>query len=225
MKRDGVGRLATWAVVLAIAGAAVWLAREHLLKEEPRDRRIAQRVRLLDAPKPPPPPPPPKVEEKPLEVRPGRELDVPSDLAAQAPGPKEPAERLAVDAEGTGGSDAFGLAARRGGRDITSIGTEKPGGGGSGVAWAWYGGVIKRHLEDVARTEKRLQGRAYQVVVQVWVAPDGRVVKFAVLGSSGHEEVDRALREVLAGAPPLREPPPQDMPQPVRLRFTSRVAG
>jgi protein TonB len=203
-------------VVVAVA----WFAREQLLKEDPRDRRVAQRVRLLDAPKPPPPP---KVEDKPLEVKEEKEVEV-RDAAPPGPGPEPAGDRLGLDADAAGTGDAFGLTARRGGRDITTIGSEKPTGAG-GTSWVWYGAVIKRHLEGLAGADRRLGGRSFRMVVQLWVAPDGRVTRFDIVGSSGSDDVDRVMRELLAAAPPLRELPPQDMPQPIRLRVTSRPAG
>lgn len=223
MKKGWPARLAARALIVAFIAGGVWFVREQLLNEDPRDRRIAQRVRLLDAPKPPPPP---KIEEKPVEVKQAKEIEVQREVPRDAPGPKDPGERLGLEGDGTAGSDAFGLEARRGGRDITTIGSDaSAGGGGRARDWGWYGAMVKRHLEAITRADRRLQGHTFQVVVRLWVDVDGRFAKFDLVGSSGDEEVDRTLRELLAVAPPLREPPPQDMPQPVRLRVTGRLSG
>lgn len=222
MKKGWPARLAARALIVAFIAGSVWFVREQLLKEDPRDRRIAQRVRLLDAPKPPPPP---KLEEKPVEVRPDKEIEVERMVPLDTPGPKDPGERLGLEGDGSAGGDGFGLEARRGGQDITTIGSNASPGGGQAREWSSYGTMVRRHLEALTRGEKRLQGHAFQAVVWLWVSADGRDVKFDLVGSSGDAEVDRTLRELLAGAPPLREPPPQDMPQPVRLRVTSRLSG
>jgi periplasmic protein TonB len=64
----------------------------------------------------------------------------------------------------------------------------------------------------------------YVVVVSVWVDSDGRVARSELSSSSGKPDVDAALREAL---PKLRlglgKPPPENMPQPIKIRLTSRV--
>ncbi|MDO8943148.1 MAG: TonB family protein [Desulfobacterales bacterium] len=192
-----------------------------LLKEQPHDRQIGQRIRLLDIPRPPPPQ---KAEEKPPEIKAEEEMEMPSEAQDQT-ALAEP-EQLALDSDGTAGRDAFNLAARRGGRDIATLGLGKPGGqSGSGVTWGWYSGVIQSYLESIARADKRLQGQTFVIVVRLWIASDGRVSKFALVESTGDAKVDQALRDLLANAPPIRQPPPQEMPQPVRLRVTARLVN
>jgi TonB family protein len=83
-----------------------------------------------------------------MDTRPSNEPQSAANTPAGPPGPANapagppgsdgpPAgDRLGLDTEGTGGSDEFGLVARKGGRSITAGGggSGRPGGGGSGPA-------------------------------------------------------------------------------------------
>lgn len=160
-------------------------------------------------------PEPEEVKEEKIEEPEPEPEPEPSPEQADEP----PAEDLGVDADGSAGSDGFGLAARKGGRSIL--------GGGGGNAILWYGGQIKRQVEDglqslLADTPATKSG--YSVIVEVWIGADGRVTRSELNSSSGKPEVDQALRAAL---PRLRasvgKPPPDNMPQPVKIRLTSRV--
>ena len=173
--------------------------------------------------RPPPPPPPPKPEVKPPEMK-KQEVKIPEPEAKpdQPPTPdKPPGERLGLDAEGTGSGDAFGLQANKGGRDITSIG----GGGGSRAQYAWYTSLIKRHFDEELQKDRKLRNLDYRAIVRVWLAKDGSISRVEIAGSSGDAQTDEALKVAFHGMRPLREPPPESMPQPVRLRITARGAG
>src|SRR5688500_11671398 len=96
-------------------------------------RQVAQVVqrarRQPPRPEPPPPPPPPEEKiEEPLEQETPEEA--PPD-ESQAP------EQLGLDAEGVAGGDSFGLAARKGGRDLVGTG---------GAAFAWYTSSLKDRI-------------------------------------------------------------------------------
>ena len=104
-------------VTLVVLGL-VWLIRD--MKKDPEQKRqVAQQVQLIRPPPPPPeqpPPPPPPPEEKIEEPLPQETPeDAPPDDAA-------PQEQLGLDTEGVAGSDGFGLAARKGGRDLVGTG-------------------------------------------------------------------------------------------------------
>jgi TonB family protein len=130
-----------------------------------------------------------------------------------------PAEDLGVDAEGGAGSDGFGLVGRKGGRGLL--------GGAAGSAILWYGGMVKRGVEDELQsllTNSPARKASYSVTVNVWIGADGRVSRAELAGGSGKSEVDQALREALGRLRvPLQKPPPEGMPQPLKLRLTSRI--
>jgi protein TonB len=208
-------------VLLSLAVAvAVYLLQDRVHKA-PQPKKVVQQVVMVQPPPPPPPPPP---EQQPPEPEPEEQkVEEPEPEQEPEPAPEEaeqpPGEELGVDAEGGAGSDAFGLVGRKGGRSLL--------GGTAGSAILWYGGQVKRHLEDelrdlLADTEARRS--SYAVVVDVWIGPDGRIGRAELAGGSGRPEVDRAIQGAL---PRLRfalsKPPPDHMPQPVKIRLTSRL--
>jgi protein TonB len=204
------------AVLVLFTAAVVLVVRGFLEGAGKPERPRVQQISIVKPPpprEPPKPPEPPKVEpEKPREEV---KLDQqPDKTDADAP---PPGEQLGVDAEGGAGGDAFGLAARKGGRDITTLG------GGGGDREAWYGRLISRHFETSLRRVKRLQGSAYQLVVNVWFDGAGNVVRAQVARGSGNGETDQIVREEILALPPLREALPEDLPQPVRVRVASRA--
>src|ERR1700733_4507427 len=100
-----------------------WFVRTMMAGKIGKPARQGQIVQLM---RPPPPPrghPPPPREK------------VAGPLPKDKPEPKPddeppPAEPMGLDAQGTAGEDAFGLAAGRGGRAMV--------GGGGGAPFAWY---------------------------------------------------------------------------------------
>src|SRR5690242_976193 len=129
-------------LVSGLGAGAVAFVRSFLNSTPAPKQKVVQEIRLVRPPPPPPdepPPPPPPPEEK---------VDIP-DPSKPDPTPSNdapPAEQLGLDAEGTAGGDAFGLAARKGGREL--VGT-----GGSAVAW--YGGLLKNQITDVLSADPK----------------------------------------------------------------------
>lgn len=209
--------LAGGVFMLLFTAGVIGLVRDFINDAEPREKVKVQKISLVK-------PPPPKPEEKPPEPekveqeQPREEVQVeapPTPDQPQDEGPP-PGEQLGLDAEGGAGSDGFGLAARKGGRDITTL-------GGGGDRDAWYGRLISRYLEDNLRRIKRLQGANYNVTAQVWFDDGGGVLRVRLTQGSGNAQTDQILREELSSLPPLRDPLPADLPQPVRVRVASRV--
>src|SRR5262245_7818543 len=110
-------------------------------KPEGPKRQTAQVVKLIRPPPPPPeqPPPPPPPEEKIEEPLP---QETPQD---SPPEDSAPAEQLGLDAEGVAGSDGFGLAARKGGREL----------GLGGAVFGWYTGRLKDAILDMLSEDER----------------------------------------------------------------------
>jgi len=187
-------------------------------KGKPRKPPV-QQIAIM---RPPPPPPPPKQQqEKPPEVK-KEEVKLPPPPQEQAPkdaGAKEAGKDLGVDAEGGAGGDGFGLVGRKGGRDLLA-----GDGGGGRSAFAFYTNMLQQQIQDELSRNRKLKGGDYRAVVRIWLAADGRMQKVDLAGSTGNAEVDSNLRSALAEMV-FRQPPPQNMPQPVRLRISSRGAG
>lgn len=194
--------------VLLIAGLAWWVKGAVGGKAE-KAKRSVQAVQVIRPPPPPPPPeePPPPPPNQPEEQIPQNSPDpVPSDDAP-------PAEQLGLDADGSAGGDAFGLAARKGGRDLT---------GGGGAAFAWYTSLLKDQVLDKLSDLDSVRSRRFSIVVRVWVETDGAVRRATLVGSTGDGGVDKAIEAALERLGRLREGPPLEMPQPISLRIVSR---
>jgi protein TonB len=174
------------------------------------DRPNTRRVQQISLIKPAEPPPPPLPEEKPPEVKEEVKLDEPPPPQPNAP---PPGANLGLDADGKGNGDSFGLVGNKGGRELTI--------GGNGSRFGGYlGGLQKNIRDELARNEKLRKGE-YVAVVAIWIGRTGSVERFELLGTSGKPDVDAAMKKVLGGIRQFDEPP-SDMPQPVKLRISSR---
>jgi periplasmic protein TonB len=196
--------------VLALGGGAVWLVVDFLGEAPPPQKKVVQEIRIVRPPPdalPPPPPPPPPEEE----------VDVPEPQQQEEPTPSDeppPSEQLGLDAEGTAGGDGFGLAARKGGRDLLASG---------GSAFTWYAGLLKTEILDRLQDDASVRAGSYSVLVRVWVRPDGSIERIALAQSSGDKERDRAIESALARVSRISQTPPAGMPQPISLRIVSRA--
>ena len=99
--------------------------------------------------------------------------------------------------------------------------------GSSGNRIIWYGGQIQRQLEDGLQTllaDTAAMKSGYSVVLEVWVDAEGRITRSELSSGSGKADVDQAISAALgklrAG---IGKPPPENMPQPVKIRLISRV--
>jgi len=169
------------------------------------------KIQTISLVKPSPPKPP---EEKPPEPQ---KIDKPKEEVKldqpQPPQPEAPPPPPGGIPDGPAGGMATDLAAGSG------IGI---GGGGAGdERRSWYSNMISRQLEDDLRRAKRLQGKDYKVVAQIWFNPSGGVSRVQLDKGTGDSELDEALRQEILRVS-LRDPLPADIPQPVRLRVVSR---
>jgi protein TonB len=210
----GNKRIARWMLVLlgaplsaVVVYGFVILVRNILDKPAQPSRPTVQIVQLMRPPPPPvePPPPPPPEEkiEEPLDQ--AKAEDTPPEEAA-------PSEQLGLDADGSAGADGFGLAARKGGRDLI----------GGGASFGWYTTLLRDSIQDVLAGDDRIRKGNYQVQVRVWMAADGTVEKVLLAQSTGDADLDGYIRVALGRLGKLRDSPPIEMPQPVTLRIVSR---
>lgn len=185
-------------------------------KPEKKERTI-QKITLTKPP--PPPPPPPKVEKPPepeIEEQvekapePEPEPEPLPDVAEPPPGD------LGLDAEGSAGSDGFGLAARKGGKGLL-------GGGAGGDPFAWYGGIIKSDILEILSEHDALREKGYTAIIKLWLAPDGTVQRFELAKGSNDPDIDQLINTLLSKYRKVNEPLPPGMEQPVKLRITSRL--
>jgi protein TonB len=202
------------AVVISIGAGVTWLIKGFMEATGGPAKKTVQHVTLL-AP-PPPPPPPPKVEEPLPEPEVDEEVDIPEpetmeDLP-EAPGDEPPpSDALGLDAEGGAGSDAFGLVGRKGGRSLLS-----------GAGHQWYARDLTDGVHESLYQYRKIRSQAYTVVVNLWIASDGRITRAELEQGSGRDELDAAITDALL-ATRLAKAPPDSMPQPVRVRINSRL--
>lgn len=204
------------AVLLVMLGM-FWLSSQW--HKTPQTKKQVQQITMLQPPPPPEPSPPePEVEKQEIEEKvaePEQEPEPDPEQDVDQPA----AETLGLDAEGGAGSDGFGLEGHKGGRSLLA--------GTSGSMVLWYGGHIKRQVEDGLRNllaDTPAMQTDYSVTIEVWVGDDGRISRCELAADSGKAEVDQAIRGALARLRSATgKPPPENMPQPIRLRLSSRV--
>lgn len=195
------------AVVLALGGLGVFLVQRMGGTSAPQ-QPLVQQVSLVMPPPPPPPPPQQELEEPEVE-----ELDIQEPEPIADDNAEAPAEDLGLDAEGVAGSDAFGLKARKGGRGLL----------GGGDPFAWYAGVLQRDLQKALSDDAEIRGQGdYAIVVSIFLSKDGYIERTELESGSNRPELDSALKRALTGGIRVSREPPEDLPQPIRLRISSR---
>ena len=193
------------AICLAIFAVYLWA--RHMMSAKPQKvRQVPQVVQLIrppqDAPPPPPPPPPDKVEEP-----------LPQDQPTPDQTPDSPSQQLGIDADASAGSDAFGLAARRGGADLVGTGT---------AIFGRYTALVKETIQDALADEDAVRHGNYVATVRVWIARDGTVERAELVQGSGKRDLDKAIEQALKRVRRVGEAPPLEMPQPILLKIVSK---
>jgi protein TonB len=209
--KSQVQRVVLTLVILLFAGTAggaiIFFINSMLSTEPAPVKQIVHEVRIIR------PPPPPEVVPPPPDVQEEVEVPQPDETpkVAEAEAPNNP---LGLDTEGTAGGDGFGLAARKGGRDLL--------GSGAG-AFAWYTGLLKNEILEQLQENTKARSGAYDIVVRVWLRSDGGIERVKLAKSTGDRELDAAIEVALSGIDRVAQAPPIEMPQPVSLRIVSRI--
>lgn len=204
------------AAALLLAGLGFAL-RSFLDQPEAKPSGVRQ-VALIKQPPPPPPKPPPEKPPEPPKIK--EEVKLPEPKAEAKPDDPKPADDkpasdkpLGVDADGSAGSDGFGLAANRGGRDLLTT--------GSGGRGAYYSGLLQRHFFEALSRNPKLLKEEFRVVVKVWFGDDGRIQRSEIVSGSGRAGLDDVIQTVLAEMSPLRDVPPNDL-RSMQVRLSNR---
>jgi periplasmic protein TonB len=204
--------IAIGAVIVVVVGVGLFILVRNFFNSTPvAPKKVVQEIRVIRPPPPPPdqpPPPPPPPEDKVDLKEPQPE---PDPVASNEP---PPAQDLGLDAEGTAGSDGFGLVGRKGGRDLLASG---------GSALTWYAGLLKSEILGQLQEDKKIRSGNFSVMVRVWVKPDGTIERIGLAQSSGDRERDRAIEQALTRIGRVSQAPPPEMPQPINLRIVSRA--
>lgn len=207
------GQILAAVIVAILFSGGIVLVRGWLEKPGPKTQRVVQEIALVRPPPPPPeveePPPPPEMEEEIPELP--EPQSEPDPVQSDDPPPSD----LGLDAEGVAGSDAFGLVGNRGGRGII--------GSGGGSRYRWYAGVLKQTLVTHLADYEQVRSASYVITVDVYINQRGRVVRVELTDSTGDPELDMALQQALSSLSDVGGPPPDGLPQPVKLRIESRL--
>lgn len=215
--------IVTGLVSVCFTFVVVWTVGALIKDDGTKRRRRIQMVTLVK------PPPPPKIEEKPPEpevekeemVEPEPQEAPPEEMNDQPQDDTPAGQDLGVDADGTAGSDAFGLLGKKGARSLI-------GGGGDRTMmqrYGWYTQMIQEEIRKKINEYMTQNGGIpkgeHKALVQVFLDPNGRIIDFKLKESSGNDHMDRALQETLATIH-ISEAPPAGMPRSVRLKVTSK---
>lgn len=209
-QRRYLPRLVGALFAMLMIAAFVWFVRTMMAAKTGKPERRIETVQIIRPPPPPPPdqppPPPPEKVDEPL----------PKDKPEEPPPNDQPppAGPLGLDAQGSAGEDAFGLAARQGGGDLV-------GGNGSAV-FAWYTNRLKDAIVDKLSADGRIGSKKFSLSVRVWIEADGRIKQVKLASTTGDATLDRAIESDLSSLAKLGEAPPLEMPQPVSLKIVSR---
>lgn len=198
---------------VAVVALLAWGVRSFLGDGKGKPRKPPTVTLLPD--KPPPPPPPPKEEKKPeppKEERKEIKVEQPKEQ------PPQPAQNEPLKMEGAAGNGDSPFTAGTVSRDYLggSIGTAQQG---------LYAGRLQRHLQDELNRNRKLRESDYRVTLRVWLRRDGSVDRAELAQSTGSDPLDQLLRETLLQIGAMREPPPDNLPQPIRIRVTARGAA
>lgn len=207
-QRRLISRLGGGVIAVLLLLGFLWFVRTMMAEKVGKPDRKIQTVQVIRPPPPPPPPPdqppppPPEKTEEPLPK--DRPEPVPDD---QPP----PAAPLGIDAQGTAGDDAFGLAARQGGSDLI--------GGNGNAMFAWYTNKIKDAIVEKLSSDAYLGKKKFSLSVRVWIEADGRVKQVKLATTTGDRDLDQRIETELSSLKPLGDSPPLEMPQPVMMKI------
>lgn len=202
-------------LVVALLGWGMWKLATG--SQQPQRKTVPQVTQLqLIKPPPPPPPPPPKQKIEEVEKPQPEFKTVTPDNRPPEPKAEAPPGPPALDAQGDGPGDAFGLQGRPGGSDFGG------GGGGGGTAWGWYATLLQQRVQEAVQKQRRFKGQRFTATLQVWLSADGTPTRVELLKSTGKPEIDQALREAVSQMARPPEMPPKDLPQPALVRVASQ---
>lgn len=202
-------------VVFVALTTVVVLSIKDFLDKPVQTKKMVQQISIINVPPPPKieKPPEPEVKE---EVKIEEPENIPEDMPDVAADDLPPmGDALGLDSDGGAGGDGFGLLGRKGGRDFI--------GGNSGDQFAWYSGLLQQDILDFLSLKDSVRTGKYSIVVKLWVDKQGKIERVVLANTTGDKNVDNALRVAFTELAQFQEPPPENMPQPIKLRISSRI--
>lgn len=196
--------------------AAIWFIADSMSKT---GRHAIQTVTRITLPPPPvvqPPPPKPPEPEKVVETPKIQEPKLADKKPDKAPPKPQAPPASPLTAEAGTGANPYGLAVGNGSGNVI-------GGGGEGdakLAYLSYGRMVSADVQTALRRDDRLRFAKFTMELHIWLDAAGKVVRVQLASSSGDADVDSVVTRTLSELA-MPEPPPKDMPQPIRLRTKS----
>jgi len=222
-------------LIAVVAAGALALLVHAFLSSNSERTAFVQPVSLVPPALPPQPPPPAPEKQEPEKELPQQPLTLDTnDLSVGvtgSPGPGTDASPssgalatgpLGINEAGEGGSDAFGLAARSGGREL--LFTRSGGGGNPSARYVEFANQLQSHIKEQLNQYTDLRKDCYTARVDIRIAGSGFIETAKIRSSTGDAALDAELRAALLKLAPLNAGPPPDMPQPVGLKIVSRRA-
>jgi len=205
--------------VAALILAGAWAVYTQIGTDDRVKKRMAERITIINQPTPRKPEQRPEEQEVVKEEVRIEQLVTARPQQANAPEDN----RLGVDEAGGASGDSFGLAAKKGGLDITMLGSNDKAGAGF-TGFSAYAGVLQQHLQSELSRHERIRRGAYQVKLKLWIADDGLIRRHQMLGSTGDAALDQDIELALDNLPAIHPPPSADIPQPVLILLRVREA-
>ncbi len=216
-KRRSRAPLIGGAIVVALV-AGVWLLSQNIAGVT-RGAPPTPTVNLLPPPPPAPPPPPPPKEPPPPE----KTMDAPKP--EDQPKADNQPKQLTINGPAQAGSDAFGIAAGRGGGSSVDAGKGDGPAGGADFADANYRRLLKAEIQQAIQSDARIEKLFSTAIVAIWVDPDGRLRRSKIRRGTGDDRVDADIIATLRAMPPLRDPPPARFPFPTEVQIKGARRG
>jgi len=209
-QRRFASRIAGAVFGLLLVVGFVWFVRTMMAGKISKPNRQVQVVQIIRPPPPPPDQPPPPPPEK-------TEVPLPKDKPEPTPDEQQPPpeQPLGIDAQGTAGSDAFGLAARSGGSDLI---------GGTGTApFAWYTNRIRDVVQERLAAAPCTHAAKGSLSIHVFVEADGRVKQIKLATTTGDQKLDRCVDAALTSITRMNDPAPPGLPEQITMQIAFRT--
>jgi periplasmic protein TonB len=227
--------IVAWVVGFAVLLAVAFFVGKTLLGKSGKSKPTLKQITMVKIQTPPPPPPPKPPEKPPEQQKQEVKMEQPKPQdTPKTPDEPPPQRSLGVDAAATGEGDGFGLGSNVGGRDLVAsagsgTGSGTVGGGPSSapsrIQYTFYRDVMVRHLNELLAKVPELKEQDASIPVSIWVNRSGRIEKIDASSANLTPERLELLRTTLLNGPMLRQLPPENMPQPLRVRIKVQDAG
>ncbi|HEY2684381.1 MAG TPA: TonB C-terminal domain-containing protein [Steroidobacteraceae bacterium] len=207
-KRRLAARLSGVLFGALLIASFVWFV-HSMMSANPKKPRQVQIVQIIRPPPPPPDQPPPPPPEK-------AEVPLPKDTPQPKPDEQQPPpdQPLGLDAQGSAGGDAFGLAARAGGSDLI--------GGNGSAPFAWYTNRIRDIVQEKLTSAACTHAAKGSLSIHLFVEADGRVKQIKLATTTGDQKLDHCVDSALTSITKVNDPAPPGMPEQITMQIAFR---